>query len=217
MVWNLSDLCAAVSALITLARRKLRKVSGSRKVTPLGMGGPKGGTSFILVTAALKGKGTQVLSEQGLCTRTITKTCWKWERMFCGVKGNAPGSWKIMHERGSHADSLFVSSCAAYLLKSLRSTCSPSSSRKAEKAGDASSLLYISSSVLWPARHSRTPTFLRSCSVTLGVLSASLRQEMLSSGTTCSRTSLSDRPRTVPCFPVVATESSKMEPRRVTS
>ncbi|TNN41161.1 hypothetical protein EYF80_048676 [Liparis tanakae] len=47
MVWNFSDLCAAVSALITLARRKLRKVSGSRKVTPLGMGGPKGGTTGL--------------------------------------------------------------------------------------------------------------------------------------------------------------------------
>lgn len=58
----------------------------------------------------------------------------------------------------SYKDLLFVSSCAAYLVNPLRSTCSPSSSRKAEKAGDASSLLYISSSVLWPARHSRTPT-----------------------------------------------------------
>ena len=51
-----------------------------------------------------------------------------------------------------------VSSWAAYLEKPLRRTCCPSSSRKEEKAGEASSLLYISSSVLWPARHNKTPT-----------------------------------------------------------
>ena len=45
------------SALITLAKRKLRNFSGSWKVTPLGIGGPKGGTSFILVTATLKDAG----------------------------------------------------------------------------------------------------------------------------------------------------------------
>lgn len=33
---------------------------------------------------------------QGWWARTMMKTCWKWERTFCGVKGNAPGSWKMM-------------------------------------------------------------------------------------------------------------------------
>lgn len=33
---------------------------------------------------------------QGWWARTMMKTCWKWERMFWGVKGNAPGSWKMM-------------------------------------------------------------------------------------------------------------------------
>lgn len=33
---------------------------------------------------------------QGLWTLTMTNTCWKWERMFFGVKGKAPGSWNTM-------------------------------------------------------------------------------------------------------------------------
>ena len=26
----------------------------------------------------------------------MMKTCWKWERTPCGVKGSAPGSWNTM-------------------------------------------------------------------------------------------------------------------------
>lgn len=37
-----------------------------------------------------------MLSEQGLCTRTMMKTCWKCERMALGVKGWAPGSWNTI-------------------------------------------------------------------------------------------------------------------------
>ena len=57
MARNLADLCAAFSALMVLARRKSRKTSDLRKVTPLGMGGPKGGTSLERVTATLWGAG----------------------------------------------------------------------------------------------------------------------------------------------------------------
>ena len=32
-----------------------------------------------------------VLSEQGLCARTMMNTCWNWDRML-GMKGRAPGS-----------------------------------------------------------------------------------------------------------------------------
>lgn len=51
-----------------------------------------------------------------------------------------------------------MSSCAAYLQKPLRQTLSPSRARNSSKAGPASSLLYISSSDLWPALQYRTPT-----------------------------------------------------------
>lgn len=54
---------------------------------------------------------------------------------------------------------LLVSSWALYLVKPLRRTFSPSSSRNSSSAGPAVSLLYISSSVLWPARQYITPTF----------------------------------------------------------
>lgn len=37
-----------------------------------------------------------VLSEQGLTARTTMKTCWNCERIFFGVNGWAPGSWKTM-------------------------------------------------------------------------------------------------------------------------
>lgn len=56
-----------------------------------------------------------------------------------------------------------------------------------------------------------------SCSVTLGVLRASLRQWMLSSGMTYSRASFRGRPRPVPCFVAVGVASSRMDPRRVMS
>ena len=32
-----------------------------------------------------------MLSEQGLCARTMMNTCWNWDRML-GMKGRAPGS-----------------------------------------------------------------------------------------------------------------------------
>ena len=54
MVWNLSDLCAAFSALITLASKKSLKTSDFRNVVPLGIGGPKGGASLDRVTAILR-------------------------------------------------------------------------------------------------------------------------------------------------------------------
>ena len=56
-----------------------------------------------------------------------------------------------------------------------------------------------------------------SCSVTLGVLRASLRQDRSSSGRRYSSTSLMGRPRVVPCFEVEGTASSRIEPRRVVS
>lgn len=56
-----------------------------------------------------------------------------------------------------------------------------------------------------------------SCSVTLGVLRASRRQWMFSSGMTYSRASFRGRPRPVPCFVAVGVASSRMEPRRVMS
>jgi len=37
-----------------------------------------------------------VLSVQGLTARTTIKTCWNCERIFFGVNGWAPGSWKTM-------------------------------------------------------------------------------------------------------------------------
>ena len=37
-----------------------------------------------------------VCSEQGLTTRMMIKTCWNCERMFLGVNGSAPGSWKTI-------------------------------------------------------------------------------------------------------------------------
>lgn len=176
---------------------------------------------------------------------------------------------------------LFVSSWALYLVKPLRRTFSPSSWRNSSRAGPATSLLYISSSVLCPARQYITPTFtwklsweqaktqtwqsiyffnllqqwagwikefifsyykhtlqhfklsilwkivyfpptpcsssFISCSVTLGVLRASLRQERSSSGRRYSSTSLMGRPRLVPCLEVEGTASSSIEPRRVIS
>lgn len=182
---------------------------------------------------------------------------------------------------------LLVSSWALYLVKPLRRTLSPNSWRNSSRAGPAVSLLYISSSVLWPALQYITPTFtwklswettkkqtqyffnsscpdrvlgiyktqfpplgkfrlaivqswkkLRfctwflkiilcphtpcsssfiSCSVTLGVLSASLRQDRSSSGRRYSSTSLMGSPRAVPCFEVEGTASSRIEPRRVVS
>ena len=56
-----------------------------------------------------------------------------------------------------------------------------------------------------------------SCSVTLGVLRANLRQDRSSSGRRYSSTSLIGRPRVVPCFEVEGTASSRIEPRRVVS
>lgn len=56
-----------------------------------------------------------------------------------------------------------------------------------------------------------------SCSVTFGVLSASLRQWAFSSGTRYSSTSLRGRPRARPCLEVEGTASSRMEPLRVLS
>lgn len=54
---------------------------------------------------------------------------------------------------------LFVSSWALYLLKPLSRTLSPSRWRNSSRAGPAASLLYISSSLLWPAMQYITPTF----------------------------------------------------------
>lgn len=54
---------------------------------------------------------------------------------------------------------LFVSSWARYLVKPLRRTLSPSRWRNSSSAGPAASLLYISSSLLWPAMQYITPTF----------------------------------------------------------
>lgn len=54
---------------------------------------------------------------------------------------------------------LLVSSWALYLVKPLRRTLSPNSWRNSSRAGPAVSLLYISSSVLWPALQYITPTF----------------------------------------------------------
>lgn len=54
MARNFSDLCAAFSALITLAKRKSLKTADLGKVTPLGMGGPNEGTSFDRETPTLE-------------------------------------------------------------------------------------------------------------------------------------------------------------------
>lgn len=56
-----------------------------------------------------------------------------------------------------------------------------------------------------------------SCSVTLGVLRASRKQWMLSSGMTYSSASFRGRPRPVPCLVAVGVASSRMEPRSVMS
>lgn len=37
-----------------------------------------------------------VFSEHGLTACTTMNTCWKWLRICLGLKGGAPGSWKIM-------------------------------------------------------------------------------------------------------------------------
>ncbi|TNN46951.1 hypothetical protein EYF80_042867 [Liparis tanakae] len=57
MARNLYDLCAAFSALMTLASRKSRNTDDLGKVTPSGMGGPNEGTSLERVTATLQGGG----------------------------------------------------------------------------------------------------------------------------------------------------------------
>lgn len=54
---------------------------------------------------------------------------------------------------------LLVSSCARYLVKPLSLTLSPRRWRNSSSAGPAASLLYISSSLLWPAMQYITPTF----------------------------------------------------------
>lgn len=54
---------------------------------------------------------------------------------------------------------LLVSSCARYFSNPFSRTRSPSSWRNSSKAGPADSLLYISSSVLWPALQYMMPTF----------------------------------------------------------
>lgn len=51
---NFSDLWAAFSALMTFAKRKSRNTADLGKVTPLGIGGPNGGTSFDLETPTLR-------------------------------------------------------------------------------------------------------------------------------------------------------------------
>lgn len=56
-----------------------------------------------------------------------------------------------------------------------------------------------------------------SCSVTLGVLRASLRQDRSNSGRRYSSTSLMGSPRVVPCLVVEGTASSSIEPRSVVS
>lgn len=54
---------------------------------------------------------------------------------------------------------LLASSWARYLVKPLSRTLSPSRWRNSSSAGPADSLLYISSSLLWPAMQYITPTF----------------------------------------------------------
>lgn len=66
--------------------------------------------------------------------------------------------WSI-HNKKCLGAVLLVSSWALYLVNPLRRTFSPSSWRNSSKAGPAVSLLYISSSVLWPALQYITPTF----------------------------------------------------------
>ncbi|TNN45809.1 hypothetical protein EYF80_043987 [Liparis tanakae] len=58
-----------------------------------------------------------------------------------------------------HVYVLLASSCARYLVKPLSRTLSPSRCRNSSSAGPADSLLYISSSPLWPAMQYITPTF----------------------------------------------------------
>lgn len=65
MARNFSDLWAAFSALITLAKRKSLNTFDLGKVTPLGMGGPKEGTSLDLVTATLRDKAK--INEKEAC------------------------------------------------------------------------------------------------------------------------------------------------------
>ncbi|TNN87282.1 hypothetical protein EYF80_002484 [Liparis tanakae] len=69
MAPNLSDLWAAFSALMTLPNRKSLKTVDLGKVTPLGIGGPKEGTSWERVTATLqkgkkRGEGLEVIYVQ---------------------------------------------------------------------------------------------------------------------------------------------------------
>jgi len=56
IVLNFADLCAAVSALISLAKRKSANAFPRGNVADSGMGGPNMGTSFDLVTATLENK-----------------------------------------------------------------------------------------------------------------------------------------------------------------
>lgn len=72
---------------------------------------------------------------------------------------------------------------------------------------------------LWPKVSPRTPcsSSFMSCSVTFGVLRASLRQDRSSSGRRYSNTSLVGNPRLVPCLEVEGTASSRIEPRSVVS
>uniref|UniRef100_A0A2M3ZUJ5 Putative secreted peptide n=1 Tax=Anopheles braziliensis TaxID=58242 RepID=A0A2M3ZUJ5_9DIPT len=92
IIANLTERCAAFSALITLASRNSANAFPRGKCDPARTGGPKTGTSFDRDTATRY----CVCSVHGCTARTIMNTCWNWLRMFLGVKGCAPGSWNTI-------------------------------------------------------------------------------------------------------------------------
>ncbi len=81
----------------------------------------------------------------------LSNTCWE---NFCLVRVSHPLSLYFIFMYV-----LLVSSWARYLLKPLSLTLSPNRWRNSSSAGPADSLLYISSSLLWPAMQYITPTF----------------------------------------------------------
>ena len=99
---------------------------------------------------------------QSACT-THTVTSRVLERPLpCVLPRVTPGLWTIgpwdklagqgsPHQATHCSHLLLTSSWAAYLVKPFRQTFSPMRERNSSKAGPASSLLYISSSELWPA------------------------------------------------------------------
>lgn len=121
-----------------------------------GVGKHRGDVEHDLV--ALVGRVEGVGARGVGCERSNREDSTGWLGPSEGRYGASSVSHPTSPQASLGKDLLLVSSCAAYLRKPLRQTFSPSRAKNSSKAGPASSLLYISSSELWPALQYRTPT-----------------------------------------------------------